>query len=26
VHGVYFIRAYVGGVRVGDANRILYLR
>jgi hypothetical protein len=25
-HGVYFIRAYVGGTRVGDANRILYLR
>jgi hypothetical protein len=25
-HGVYFIRAYVGGVRVGDASRILYLR
>jgi len=25
-HGVYFIRAYVGGVRVSDASRILYLR
>src|SRR5262249_17298032 len=26
VHGVYFIRAYVGGVRVDTASRILYLR
>jgi len=25
-HGVYFIRAYVGGVRVSDQSRILYLR
>ena len=25
-HGVYFIRAYVGGVRVDAASRILYLR
>jgi hypothetical protein len=25
-HGVYFIRAYVGGVRVDTASRILYLR
>jgi hypothetical protein len=25
-HGVYFVRAYVGNTRVGEANRILYLR
>jgi uncharacterized repeat protein (TIGR01451 family) len=25
-HGVYFIRAYIGGVRVDAASRILYLR
>jgi hypothetical protein len=25
-HGVYFIRAYVGGVRIDAASRILYLR
>jgi len=25
-HGVYFIRAFIGGVRVDSASRILYLR